>query len=99
MLVHQAEALVVEVEQAVLQLRLVVGRHEGQRVAQRVLDREMLLQRDLALHAAFTGFESTPMPLTSTSIVSPAFMNTLGLRPKPTPLGEPVVMQSPGWKR
>ena len=28
-LVHQAEALVVEVEQAVLQLRLVVGRHEA----------------------------------------------------------------------
>ena len=74
-----------EVEQAVLQLRLVVRRDERQRVAERVLDGEMLLEGDLSLHdfpqPALTGLRSTPMPLTSTSMVSPAFMNTFGLRP------------------
>src|SRR3546814_10502159 len=39
---------------------------------------------------------STPIPPTSTSTVSPSFMKIGGLREKPTPLGVPVAMTSPG---
>ena len=42
---------------------------------------------------------SVPTPSSSTSTVSPAFMNTGGLRPMPTPAGEPVVTKSPGLNR
>lgn len=48
--------------------------------------------------AALSTFFSVPMPLTSISITSPAFMNTGGLRPTPTPAGVPVSRMSPGWK-
>src|SRR6188508_3468760 len=43
-----------------------------------------------------TGLRSVPMPLISTSTVSPAFIQRGGLRPAPTPPGVPVTMTSPG---
>ena len=42
------------------------------------------------------GLTSTPTPSMSISQVSPPFMNTGGLRAKPTPDGVPVMMMSPG---
>src|SRR5262245_5942163 len=48
---------------------------------------------------ASIGFRRMPICFTSTSTTSPGFMKTLGLRPKPTPLGEPVVITSPGLNR
>ena len=37
-----------------------------------------------------------PMPVISTSTVSPGFIQTGGFRPAPTPPGVPVTMTSPG---
>ncbi len=39
---------------------------------------------------------SVPMPVISTSSVSPAFIHSGGLRRWPTPSGVPVAMMSPG---
>ena len=38
------------------------------------------------------------MPVISISTVSPTFMNSGGLRAKPTPPGVPVAIRSPGWR-
>lgn len=50
----------------------------------------------LGCYSAITGLRSTPIPETSTSTVSPGFMNSGGLRFSPTPPGVPVRMTSPG---
>jgi len=42
------------------------------------------------------GLRITPMPSTSVSSKSPSFMNSGGVRAKPTPSGVPVEMTSPG---
>lgn len=46
--------------------------------------------------SALTGLRSRPTPSISTSQTSPGFMNTGGLRAKPTPAGVPLMMMSPG---
>ena len=47
-------------------------------------------------YSAMTGFRSTPISLISTSITSPGFIQSGGLRRDPTPPGVPVAMLSPG---
>jgi hypothetical protein len=41
-------------------------------------------------------FRRMPISAISVSITSPGFMNSGGLRAKPTPGGVPVAMMSPG---
>jgi hypothetical protein len=46
--------------------------------------------------SATTWLRSTPTPLTSTSMTSPGFIHSGGLRLAPTPPGVPLTMTSPG---
>src|SRR5581483_1328078 len=46
--------------------------------------------------SSITGFVSVPRPVIVTATVSPALRNHGGLRAKPTPLGVPVAITSPG---
>jgi hypothetical protein len=49
--IHQAQALVLEIQEAVAQLASDMGA-ERLRVAERGLDREVILERDFSLHVA-----------------------------------------------
>src|SRR5262249_18448859 len=46
--------------------------------------------------SAATGFRNIPMPLISTSAMSPGFIHTGGFLLDPTPPGVPVEITSPG---